>query len=178
MHLTYRPIWARDGATARDAFAVDEMADCAHGVFLPRVDSEMGSACVPVAAGVIGDERVRAVLAARDMPAENRDHGLVLVGDVGDRRRQGEDHVIVRDRQQLGLSFGEPLLCRRPLALGAALGGTVQQCASLPRDPESQAIFGFDSVSHQKGPGARYGNVLRFLRLIKVMLGSRHPPSA
>ncbi len=46
-------------------------------------------------------------------------HGLVLMGDVADRRRQGEDHVIIGDRQQLGLSLGQPSLRRRALTLGA-----------------------------------------------------------
>ena len=41
------------------------------------------------------------------------DHGLVLVGDVGDRRRQREHHVEVRHGQELGLAFGEPLRWRR-----------------------------------------------------------------
>ena len=37
------------------------------------------------------------------------DHGLVLVGDVGDRRRQREHDVEVGHRQQLGFALGEPL---------------------------------------------------------------------
>ncbi len=45
-------------------------------------------------------------------------HGLVLIGDVGDLSRQGEDHMIVRHRQEFGLARGEPLFSRRPLALG------------------------------------------------------------
>ena len=46
-------------------------------------------------------------------------HGLVLIGDVADRRRQGEDHMVVGDRQQLGLALGQPSLRRRALALRA-----------------------------------------------------------
>ena len=38
------------------------------------------------------------------------DHGLVLVGDVGDRRWQREHHMEVRHREEFGLAFGEPLL--------------------------------------------------------------------
>ncbi len=34
------------------------------------------------------------------------DLGLVVVGDVGDRLRQGEDEVEVRHRQQLRLALG------------------------------------------------------------------------
>ncbi len=47
------------------------------------------------------------------------DHGLVLVGDVGDLGRQGEDHMEVGGRQQLGLARGEPVLGGCALALGA-----------------------------------------------------------
>ena len=36
------------------------------------------------------------------------DHGLVLIGDIGDRRRQREHQVIIRHRQQLGFALGEP----------------------------------------------------------------------
>ena len=47
------------------------------------------------------------------------DRGLVLIGDVGDLGRQREDDVEVADRQQIGLARGEPIPCRRALALGA-----------------------------------------------------------
>jgi hypothetical protein len=55
----------------------------------------------------------------RDLEQKIVDHGLVLVGDVGDGRRQREHHVIVRHRQQIGLARGEPVLCRRALTLRA-----------------------------------------------------------
>ena len=47
------------------------------------------------------------------------DHGLVLIGDVGDLGRQREHHMEVRHGQQLGLALGEPLPCGRALALWA-----------------------------------------------------------
>ncbi len=47
------------------------------------------------------------------------DHGLVLAGDVADRGRQCEDHVIVGHRQQLGFPVGQPLLGGDGLALRA-----------------------------------------------------------
>ena len=47
------------------------------------------------------------------------DRCLVLIGEVGDWPRQREHDVEVGNRQQLGLAFGHPLLCRRALALGA-----------------------------------------------------------
>lgn len=42
---------------------------------------------------------------------------LVLKSDLGDSRRQGEDRVEVRDRQQIGDTSRNPLLARRTLAL-------------------------------------------------------------
>ena len=47
------------------------------------------------------------------------DGGLVLERDGADRRRQGEDDVVVGNRQQLGLAVFEPLPRRRALALRA-----------------------------------------------------------
>src|SRR6202171_6403139 len=47
------------------------------------------------------------------------DHGLVLIGEVGDRRRQRKDHMVVLDRQQIGLARVEPALGRAALALWA-----------------------------------------------------------
>ena len=47
------------------------------------------------------------------------DGGLVLERDRADRRRQGEDDVVVGDRQELRLAVGEPLSCRRALTLRA-----------------------------------------------------------
>jgi hypothetical protein len=44
--------------------------------------------------------------------------GLVLERDRADRRRQGEDDVIVGNRQQLRLALGQPLPGRRALNLG------------------------------------------------------------
>ncbi len=46
------------------------------------------------------------------------DRSLVVVGDVGDRGREREHHVVVGDRQQLGLAFGQPFLGGEALALG------------------------------------------------------------
>ena len=47
------------------------------------------------------------------------DDGLVLVADIGDRTRQREHNMEVRHRQQIGLARGQPVLCRRALALRA-----------------------------------------------------------
>ena len=49
---------------------------------------------------------------------------LVVIGDTGDRRRQGEDDMEIGDRQQLGLARRQPVLGGRPLALGAVAVAT------------------------------------------------------
>jgi hypothetical protein len=45
-------------------------------------------------------------------------HGLVLTGDLGDRRRQREDHVVVLDWQQIGLARLKPASCGAAWHLG------------------------------------------------------------
>ena len=47
------------------------------------------------------------------------DDRFVLVGDVGDRSRQGEDDMEIGHRQQLSSAVGEPLLGSGGLALWA-----------------------------------------------------------
>ena len=42
------------------------------------------------------------------------DGGLVVERDGADRSRQGEDDVIVGNRQELGLALGEPLSAAAP----------------------------------------------------------------
>jgi len=44
---------------------------------------------------------------------------IVLMCDVGDWLRQREDQMKISDRQQLGLTGGQPLLRRAGLAFGA-----------------------------------------------------------
>ena len=70
-------------------------------------------------AEVLGVGRDRGERLGRGLEEQVIDRRLVVVGDVADRRRQGEHHVVVRHRQQLGLAVGEPPLRRRALALGA-----------------------------------------------------------
>jgi hypothetical protein len=45
------------------------------------------------------------------------DHRLVLIGNVGDRRRESEDQVEVGYGQELGRTLGEPLPSGGALAL-------------------------------------------------------------
>src|ERR1700751_1869223 len=47
------------------------------------------------------------------------DHGLVLIGDLGDWGGQREHDVEIRHRQELGLALGEPFLRGGALAFRA-----------------------------------------------------------
>jgi len=46
------------------------------------------------------------------------DDRLVLIGDVGDRSRQGEDDMEIGHGQEFRLAVGQPLLGSHGLALG------------------------------------------------------------
>src|SRR3979490_1127972 len=67
----------------------------------------------------------------RDLEQEVVDDGLVLVGDVGDGRRQREHRMKVRYRQQIGLARGEPFLGGRALTLRTMAITTGNGCRPL-----------------------------------------------
>ena len=69
-----------------------------------------------------GGDRQRRL--SRGRKQQTVDHSFVVVGDIGDRIRQGEDEVEVADGQQFGLALGEPFL-GGGLALGAMLVAAV-----------------------------------------------------
>ena len=75
---------------------------------------------------MLGVGRDRDQRLGRDLEQEIVDDRLVLVGDVGDGRRQREDDVEVGHRQQLGRALCQPFSCCRALALRtvAAFRGT------------------------------------------------------
>ena len=78
-------------------------------------DGQDADACAEVlGVGRDGDQRL-----GRCLKEQIVDHGLVLIGDVGDGPRQREHHVIVRHRQELGLARREPFLRCGALALRA-----------------------------------------------------------
>ena len=61
------------------------------------------------------------------------DHGLVLEGDRRDRRRQGEDDVVVGHGQQIGLPLREPGLraaCALALAGNAGCGRSCRRSST------------------------------------------------
>jgi len=77
-----------------------------------RSDADAGAEVLRVSRD--GEHRLR-----RGLEQQIVDHGLVLVGDVANRRRQCEDDVEVGNREQFGLARRHPLACRRALALRA-----------------------------------------------------------
>ena len=65
----------------------------------------------------IGGDRQQRL--GRGLEQQVIDHRLVLVGDVGDRGRQGEDEVEVGHGQEIGLALRQPVPCGGALTLRA-----------------------------------------------------------
>ena len=81
------------------------------------------------------------------------DDGLVLVGDVADRGRQREDHVVVGHGQQFGLPLGEPFLGGNGLALR-----TVAVAAGIVGDVHVRTVFAtLDMAAECRGTAALDG---------------------
>jgi hypothetical protein len=91
--------------------------------------------------GVGGDRDQRL---GRGFEQDAVDHGLVLVGNIGDRRRQCEHHVIIGHGQQFALAVGEPLLGSSGLTLR-----TVPVAAGNGRCPLPALWANFVMVSRQ-----------------------------
>ena len=66
----------------------------------------------------------------RDLEQQVIDDRLVVIGDVGDRSRQGEDNMEIGRGQQFGLAVGQPLLGSDGLALR-----TMPVAAGCPASP-------------------------------------------
>ena len=77
------------------------------------------------------------------------DRRLVVEGDVGDLGGDGEDHVEIADRQQVGLACGEPLARRCPLALGA-----VAVAAAVVGDAAVAAVLAAFDMAAERGRAA------------------------
>jgi hypothetical protein len=77
------------------------------------------------------------------------DHRLVVVRNGADRCGQGEDHMVVVQRQQFGLARIEPTLGRTGLALGA-----VPVAARVVGDLTVLAGFTVQQVSPQRRAAA------------------------
>ncbi len=109
-------------------------------------DADLGAEML----GIGGDGAQRL---GRGAEQDGVDDGLVLEGDLGDRRRQGEDDVEVRHRQQLGLPGREPFGAGQPLALRA-----VAVAAGVVGDAGRAAIVALlDMAAERRRPARRDG---------------------
>ena len=104
-----------------------------------------------IGAEVLGIGRDRQQRLGRGLEQERIDRRLVLVGDGADRRRQGEDDVVVGDRQELGLARGQPGGRRPPLALRA-----VAVAAGVVGDAGMGAVFTSLDVTAERGRAAGF----------------------
>ena len=81
----------------------------------------------------IGGERRHGV--GGGLEQDRIDDGLVLEGDLGDRRGQGEDEVEIGNGQEFGLAVRHPLRPRLPLTLW-----TVTIATGVVGDPRDAAV--------------------------------------
>src|SRR5580700_7736863 len=72
--------------------------------------------------------------------------GLVVERDGADRRREGEDDVMVRDRQEIGFALRQPLARRRALTLRA-----VAVAAGVVGDAFVRAVLTALDVTAKRG---------------------------
>ncbi len=78
------------------------------------------------------------------------DDRLVLIGDVGDRPRQGEDDMEIGHGQEFGLAVDQPLLGRGGLALRA-----VPVAAGVVGDAQVRAgLAAFDMAAQRRRSAA------------------------
>ena len=98
----------------------------------------------------------------RDLEQQVIDDRLVVIGDVGDRSRQGEDDMEVGNWQQFGLAVGQPLLGSDGLALrtmpvAAGIVGDAQVGAlraAFDMAAQSSGAASFDRGHHPPLPAA------------------------
>jgi hypothetical protein len=100
--------------------------------------------------GVRGD---RAQRLGRRLEQKVVDHRLVVEGDLGGRRGQGEDDVEVLRGEQVGLPIGEPVRSREALTLRAM--AVAAGVVGLPHQPAVQAMF--DMAAERRRPAGLYG---------------------
>jgi len=82
----------------------------------PAVEHGGGADASTEVFGIGGDREQRF---RRRVEQQVVDDNLVLIGDRRNLGGQGEDHVEIADRQQIGLAGRQPILRRRALTLWA-----------------------------------------------------------
>src|SRR5271154_5923160 len=83
-------------------------------------------------AQVLGIGRDRNQSLGRSLEQDVVDRRLVVIGDVGDGRRQRENEVIIGNLQQFGFPLGQPDSGRRALTLRAMAVATGNGRRPLP----------------------------------------------
>ncbi len=105
------------------------------------------------------------------------DGGLIVERDRADRSRQGEDDVVVGNRQQLRLAVFEPLPRRRPLALRA-----VAVAAGIVGDARMRAVLAALDMAAERcgaaGLDRRHHLQLAETHMASVGLAPRRPMGA
>ena len=93
----------------------------------PGVQYQGGADARPQVPGIGGDgaQRLR-----RDLEQQSVEHALVVPGERGDQCRQGEDDIVILDRQQFAAARFEPAargagLALRAVAIAARVVGNV-----------------------------------------------------
>jgi hypothetical protein len=97
---------------------------------------------------ISGDGRHRL---GRRLEQQAVDRSLVLVRDVGDLGRQGEDDVEIADREQVGLTLGKPCARGRTLA-----PGTMPVAAGVVGDPPAPAVGAGLGVAAKRSGAAMF----------------------
>ena len=115
-------------AAGDDTVQVGMMGHCRAPGVQHGGDAEFGAQ-----APGIGSDRSQGF--GRGLEHEVVDHGLVVIGDIGDLGWDGEDGVVILDGQQVALPFGEPLfgggaMTLRAMAVATRVVSDAQGCTS------------------------------------------------
>ena len=128
----------RDAAARHDHMDMRMMGERRAPGMENRGDADAG-------AEVLGVGRDNDQGLGRGLEQQVVDDGLVLIGDIGDGRRQCEHDMMVRHRQQIGLARRQPFLCHSPLALRA-----VPVAARVVRDLGVRALLAARDMSAER----------------------------
>jgi hypothetical protein len=109
----------------------------------------------------------------RRLEQEAVDGGLVLPGNRSDRGWQREHHVIIGQRQKLGLAFCKPLACSRPLTLRA-----MPVTAGVVADDGVGAVFASRNMAAKLCRAAGFDGCHRFESPEAQMAGVGLAPSS
>ena len=128
----------REAAARHDTMNVGMMGEGRAPGVEHHGDADLGAEML----GIGGDAQQRL---RRGLEQGVVDHRLVGVGDVGDRRGQREDDMIIGHRQQLGPARFEPIVCGRRLTFRA-----MPIAARVVGDVEIRAVLAARDVAAER----------------------------